>query len=78
MDYCFINIKNICLYPGLGVGLTVRKGSYTYSDTENSTSSFSVVQVTLLGYRIGDRIALFGELDGGYKGVFQGGIRASL
>lgn len=78
MDYRFINRKNFCLYSGLGVGLTVRKGTYTYSDTETSTNSFPVVQVTLLGFRVGDKIALFGELGGGYKGVFHGGIRASL
>ncbi|MBC7349806.1 MAG: hypothetical protein H5U05_07535 [Candidatus Aminicenantes bacterium] len=78
MDYRFINRKNFCLYSGLGLGLTVRKGTYTYSDTETSSSSFPVVQVTLLGFRIGDKIALFGEFGGGYKGVFHGGIRASL
>jgi len=78
MDYRFINRKNFCLYSGLGVGLTVRKGEYVYSDSETSSNTFPVVQVTLIGFRIGDKIALFGELGGGYKGVFHGGIRASL
>ncbi|MGQ9801266.1 MAG: hypothetical protein ACUVRL_06355 [Candidatus Saccharicenans sp.] len=78
IDYRFINRKNFCLYSGLGLGLTVRKGTYTYSDTETSTNSFPIVHVTLLGFRVGDKIAFFGELGGGYKGIFHCGIRASI
>ncbi len=78
MDFRFINRRNFCLYSGLGVGLTVRKGTYTYSDTETSSSAFPVIQVTLIGFRVGDKIALFGELGGGYKGVLHGGVRFTL
>lgn len=78
MDFRYINRENFCLYSGLGVGLTVRKGEYRYSETSTSSNSYPVVQVTLLGFRVGNKIALFGELGGGYKGVVHGGIRFSL
>ncbi|MCX8159343.1 MAG: hypothetical protein N3G18_00240 [Candidatus Saccharicenans sp.] len=78
LDYRFINRKNFCLYSGLGLGLTVRKGKYTYSETETSSSALPAVNVTLLGFRVGDKIALFGELGGGYKGIFHGGVRFRL
>lgn len=77
-DYRYINRKNFCLYSGLGLGLTVRKGEYRYSDTETSSNLLPAFQATLLGFRLGDKIALFGELGGGYKGVFLGGIRFSF
>lgn len=78
MDFRFINRKSFCLYSGLGVGLTVRKGTYTYSETEKSSNSFPAINVTVLGFRIGDSIAFFGELGGGYKGVFHGGLRVRI
>ncbi|MDI6699221.1 MAG: hypothetical protein QME85_09845 [Candidatus Saccharicenans sp.] len=78
MDYRYINRENFCLYSGLGVGLTVRKGEYRYSETSTSSDSYPVVQVTLLGFRVGNKIALFGELGGGYKGVVHGGMRFTL
>ncbi|MCR4409941.1 MAG: hypothetical protein QHH43_05390 [Candidatus Saccharicenans sp.] len=78
LDYRFINRKNFCLYSGLGLGLTIRKGEYRYSDTETSSNALPAVNVTLLGFRVGDKIALFGELGGGYKGILHGGVRFSL
>ncbi|MDI6844822.1 MAG: hypothetical protein QME28_01665 [Candidatus Saccharicenans sp.] len=78
IDFRYINRENFCLYSGLGAGVTVRKGEYRYSDTEKSSSAYPVVQVTLLGFRLGNRIALFGEVGGGYKGVVHGGVRITL
>lgn len=78
MDFRFINRERFCLYSGLGLGLTIRKGEYRYSETETSSNTFPAIQVTLLGFRIGDKVALFGELGGGYKGVFQGGVRIRI
>ncbi len=77
-DFRYINRKNFCLYSGVGVGLTLRKGKYTYSETEQSLTLLPAFQVTAIGFRVGDRIAFFGELGGGYKGVLHGGIRFTL
>jgi hypothetical protein len=78
VDYRWVNRSKFCLYSGLGVGLTIRKGTYTYSETETSSNVFPALNVTLLGFRIGDAVAFFGELGGGYKGVFQGGLRVRI
>jgi hypothetical protein len=83
VDYHWVLRRSFQLYSGAGVGVRLRKGSYTapgtlQSSTEANSKALPTFHLNLLGFRIGRSVGFFGELGAGYKGVFSGGLNAQF
>lgn len=79
IDYRWVMKKGFQLYSGAGVGVRFRKGTYNASDsTETDTKALPTFHLNVIGFRIGGKIGVFGELGAGYKGLFCGGLSAQF
>ncbi|GHU99700.1 hypothetical protein FACS1894159_04160 [Bacteroidia bacterium] len=80
-DLRYINKPIFNLYSTIGLGATIYHLSYkplSGSDNDASATSGTMgyfdFQLSLLGFRVGNRFGAFGELGVGYKGILNGGI----
>jgi len=79
LDYHWVIKKGFQLYSGAGLGVRIRKGTYSDLDSTDTVSkALPTFHVNLLGFRIGRNIGFFGELGAGYKGIFCGGLNAQF
>lgn len=79
IDYRWVLKKGFQLYSGAGFGVRIRKGTYNDLDSTDTVSkALPTFHVNLLGFRIGKKVGLFGELGAGYKGIFCGGLNAQF
>jgi len=79
IDYHWIMKKGFQLYSGLGAGLRLRKGTYTSgADTDTSSKALPTFHINALGFRIGGKVGLFGEIGAGYKGFLCFGLNAQF
>ena len=73
IDYHWIVRKHFQLYSGLGAGVRLRKGTYDSEGeaTETTNKALPTFHINAIGFRVGGKVGLFGELGAGYKGTGQ-------
>lgn len=81
--YSYISNPKFRLYSGIGLGYTLVQGKYnpekgSSSKVSKDSDGHFGFQITGLGFRFGNTIALNAELGFGYKGVFNIGINYRL
>ncbi len=80
IDYHWIVRKHFQLYSGLGAGARLRKGTYESEGepTETTNKVLPTFHINAIGFRVGGKIGLFGELGAGYKGLVNVGLNAQF
>jgi hypothetical protein len=79
IDYHWIMKGSFQLYSGGGIGLRFRKGTYHVEDsTDTLSQTLGTFHINLLGFRVGKRVGLFGEIGAGYKGLVNLGLNAQF
>lgn len=73
----YLNKPAFCMYSGIGIGVTM--DYYYKSNNYNSTTSkgqklLPAAQLTLLGFRVGRALSLFGEFGIGTNSILNAGI----
>lgn len=71
----YLNKPSFCMYSGVGMGVTM---DYYSKNTESVTTTgqdlFPAAQLTLLGFRVGRALSVFGEFGIGTNSVINAGV----
>ncbi len=87
-DYRWISGRSFQLYSGAGVGVRIRRGTYSLAppigvesitpSEQTLTKALPTFHINALGFRFGRQIGFFAELGAGYKGLFNAGLSAQF
>lgn len=75
LDYRYINKPNFQLYSNLSAGITMLTSKL---DGEKDSGSAFGFHISPLGIRAGDKVAFFGELGFGFRGLLHAGLAVKL
>jgi hypothetical protein len=79
LDYHWIMRPGFQVYSGAGFGLRLRSGTYANGvETDKMTKVLPTFHLNAVGFRYGRKVAVFGELGVGYKGILAAGIDAQF
>lgn len=79
LDYHWVMRPGFQLYSGAGLGVRIRRGTYTdEGETDTMTKALPAFHLNALGLRVGKKVGFFAELGLGYKGLLAAGINAQF
>lgn len=79
LDVKYIKKGMVRLYSSIGAGVCSRSAERTDNGVESTNQSTGAcLQITPLGIRVGQKIAVWGEVGFGFRGIICGGLAFSL